>query len=48
MRQVRAKYIEAFTNGTTYSDRYGNENSVVRMHGANERHEEMDQRGESC
>ena len=32
----------------TYSERYGNETSVVRLHSGNGPHEEMDQRAIAC
>jgi truncated hemoglobin YjbI len=32
----------------TYSDRYGDETSVVRIHSGNGPHEEMDQRAIAC
>ncbi len=39
---------EALGGPTTYSDQYGDETSVVRIHSGNGPHEEMDQRAIAC
>src|SRR6266498_1201051 len=41
-------WAEALGGPTTYSDLYGDETSVVRMHSGNGPHEEMDQRAIAC
>ena len=46
--RLAAYWAEAFGGPTTYSDRYGNETSVVRIHSGNGVHEEMDQRAIAC
>ena len=46
--RLAAYWIEALGGPTVYSDRYGDETSVVRMHSGNGRHEEMDQRAIAC
>jgi hemoglobin len=46
--RLAAYWAEALGGPTTYSDRYGNETSVVRMHSGNGPHEEMDQRAIAC
>ena len=44
-----AAYLgEALGGPTTYSDHYGDETSVVRIHSGNGPHEEMDQRAIVC
>jgi len=48
IERLAAYWAAALDGPTTYSDQYGNENSVVRMHSGNEPHEEMDQRRPSC
>jgi truncated hemoglobin YjbI len=42
--RLAAYWAEALGGPTTYSDRYGDETSVVRIHSGNGLHEEMDQR----
>src|SRR5688572_859441 len=46
--RLAAYWAEAFGGPTTYSDRYGDETSVVRIHSGNGPHEEMDQRAIAC
>ena len=46
--RLAAYWAEAFGGPTTYSDQYGDETSVVRIHSGNGLHEEMDQRAIAC
>ena len=46
--RLAAYWAEALGGPTTYSDRYGDETSVVRIHSGNGTHEEMDQRAIAC
>ena len=46
--RLAAYWAEALGGPTTYSDRYGDETSVVRLHSGNGRHEEMDRRAIAC
>jgi hemoglobin len=46
--RLAAYWAEALGGPTMYSDRYGNETSVVRIHSGNGAHEEMDQRAIAC
>jgi len=46
--RLAAYWAEALGGPTLYSDRYGDETSVVRIHSGNGVHEEMDQRAISC
>ena len=46
--RLAAYLAEALGGPTTYSDRLGNETSVVRMHSGNGPHEEMDLRAIEC
>ncbi|HEU4796778.1 MAG TPA: group II truncated hemoglobin [Pyrinomonadaceae bacterium] len=46
--RLAAYWTEALGGPTTYSDRYGDETSVVRIHSGNGLHEEMDQRAIAC
>lgn len=46
--RLAAYWEEALGGPTTYSDRYGSETSVVRMHSGNGPHEEMDRRAITC
>ncbi|QLQ40132.1 group II truncated hemoglobin [Micromonospora robiginosa] len=46
--RLAAYWAEALGGPTTFSDRYGDESSVVRMHSGNGRHEEMDRRAIAC
>jgi hemoglobin len=43
-----AHWAEALGGATKYSESYGDETSVVRMHSGNGPHEEMDQRAIDC
>ena len=46
--RLAAYWAESLGGPTTYSDRYGDETSVVRIHSGNGLHEEMDQRAIAC
>jgi hemoglobin len=46
--RLAAYWAEALGGPTTYSDAYGGETSVVRMHSGNGPHEEMDRRAIAC
>ena len=46
--RLAAYWAEALGGPTTYSDRYGDETSVVRIHSGNGLHEEMDRRAIAC
>jgi len=46
--RLAAYWAEALGGPTTYSERYGGETSVVRIHSGNGEHEEMDQRAIGC
>jgi hemoglobin len=46
--RLAAYFSEALGGPPTYSERYGDESSVVRIHSGNGVHEEMDQRAISC
>ena len=46
--RLAAYWAEALGGPTIYSDRYGDETSVVRIHSGNGQHEEMDQRAIAC
>ena len=46
--RLAAYWAEALGGPTTFSDRYGDETSVVRVHSGNGPHEEMDQRAIAC
>jgi hemoglobin len=46
--RLAAYWAEALSGPSTYSERYGCETSVVRMHSGNGPHEEMDQRAIAC
>jgi hemoglobin len=46
--RLAAYWAEALGGPTTYSARYGDETSVVRMHGGNGAHQEMDRRAIAC
>ena len=46
--RLAAYWTEALGGPTTYSDTYGDETSVVRIHSGNGLHEEMDQRAIAC
>jgi hemoglobin len=46
--RLAAYWAEALGGPTSYSDAYGDETSVVRMHSGNGVHEEMDRRAIEC
>ena len=46
--RLAAYWAEALGGPTTYSEQYGNETLVVRMHSGNGPHEEMDLRAIAC
>ena len=46
--RLAAYWAEALGGPSTYSDSYGNETSVVRVHSGNGQHEEMDRRAIDC
>jgi hemoglobin len=46
--RLAAYWAEALGGPKTYSEAYGDETSVVRMHSGNGPHEEMDQRAIAC
>jgi hemoglobin len=46
--RLAAYWAEALGGPTTYSDTYGDESSVVRIHSGNGPHEEMDRRAITC
>ncbi|MDP4509361.1 group II truncated hemoglobin [Nonomuraea turcica] len=46
--RLAAYWAEALGGPTLYSDEYGDETSVVRMHSGNGPHEEMDRRAIAC
>ena len=46
--RLAAYWAEAWGGPTTYSEAYGDETSVVRMHSGNGQHEEMDRRAIEC
>jgi hemoglobin len=46
--RLAAYWAEALGGPSTYSDRYGDETSVVRMHSGNGVHEDMDRRAIAC
>lgn len=47
-QRLAAYWVEALGGPTTFSDSYGDETSVVRMHSGNGPHEEMDRRAIAC
>src|SRR5215211_3230726 len=46
--RLAAYWAEALGGPTTYSDAYGDESAVVRLHSGNGPHEEMDRRAVAC
>lgn len=48
VERLAAYWAEALGGPATYSDTYGDETSVVRIHSGNGPHEEMDQRAIAC
>lgn len=47
-QRLAAYWGEALGGPSTYSDRYGDESAVVRIHSGNGVHEEMDRRAIAC
>jgi hemoglobin len=47
-QRLAACWAESLGGRTTYSDCYGDETSVVRMHSGNGPHQQMDRRGVAC
>ena len=47
-QRLAAYWAEALGGPTTFSDCYGDETSVVRLHSGNGPHEEMDRRAIAC
>jgi len=47
-RRLAAYWAEALGGPSTYTDSYGDETAVVRMHSGNGEHAEMDQRAIAC
>lgn len=48
VERLGAYWAEALGGPGTYSDSYGDETAVVRMHSGNGRHDEMDRRAIAC
>jgi hemoglobin len=48
VERLAAYWAEALGGPNTYSEQYGDETSVVRMHSGNGPHDEMDQRAIAC
>ena len=46
--RLAAYWVEALGGPPIYSEKYGNETAVVRLHSGNGPHEEMDQRAIAC
>ncbi|MBV9340285.1 MAG: group II truncated hemoglobin [Acidobacteria bacterium] len=46
--RLAAYWAEALGGPSMYSDSYGNETTVVRMHSGNGKHDEMDRRAIAC
>jgi hemoglobin len=46
--RLAAYWVEALGGPSDYSDKYGDETSVVRMHSGNGQHDEMDRRAIAC
>lgn len=46
--RLAAYWAEALGGPTTYSDSYGDETSVVKIHSGNGEHDEMDRRAIAC
>lgn len=46
--RLAAYWVEALGGPTAYSDAYGDESSVVRLHSGNGEHHEMDRRAIAC
>jgi hemoglobin len=47
-RRLAAYWAEALGGPAGYSEKYGDESSVVRLHSGNGEHEEMDRRAIAC
>jgi hemoglobin len=47
-RRLAAYWAEALGGPATYTEQYGDETTVVRMHSGNGEHAEMDQRAIAC
>jgi hemoglobin len=47
-QRLAAYWAEALGGPTTYSERYGDQTSVVRLHSGNGPHQEMDRRAINC
>ena len=48
VERLAAYWAEALGGPTTYSDRYGDETRVVKMHSGNGEHDEMNRRAIAC
>ena len=48
VERLAAYWAEALGGSTAYSDAYGDESSVVKIHSGNGEHEEMNQRAIAC
>ena len=48
VERLAAYWAEALGGPTTYSNVYGNESTVVKIHSGNGEHDEMDRRAISC
>lgn len=48
VERLAAYWVEALGGPTAYSDSYGDETSVVKIHSGNGEHEEMDRRAIAC
>jgi len=48
VERLAAYWAEALGGPTTYSDRYGSETKVVKMHSGNGEHDEMNHRAIAC
>jgi hemoglobin len=48
VERLAAYWAEALGGPSTYSDSYGDETSVVKMHSGNGEHDEMDRRAIAC
>ena len=46
--RLAAYWAEALGGPTTFSDRYGGESSVLRMHSGNGQHDDLDERAIAC
>jgi hemoglobin len=46
--RLAAYWAEAWGGPPTYTDRYGDESTVVRLHSGNGEHDEMDRRAIAC